>query len=256
MHYRTNFLTKVVLRLNFDPIPALRDNARLDNRPGFSARIAEQFPIVRGQPTASLNVNIGPLGAGLEQQMTGVIWDHRRVENGTQVAVLSSDSVGVEYGKNDFDHFPPFRAHARLVIDSLIAEYNPPQFTRLGLRYINEIVLPEGNPLDWDGILQPDLITATKVASGDERQIVRSMHQGIFSSGEYTTVFNYGLVNPDFPNALARRVFVLDYDCSRNGPIPAGEVLQSLDAANVVCESLFEDCIGERLRERMGVIDD
>src|SRR4051812_5170771 len=99
MRYRTNFLTKVIFRLDFDPVPALSQLAQPNPPPPFSGRIAQQFPVVRGQPTALLNVNIGPLGAGIQQQATGMVWEHRRVENGTRLVLLSPDFLAIEYGR-------------------------------------------------------------------------------------------------------------------------------------------------------------
>lgn len=256
MHYRHNFITQVVLRLDFDSIPALRENVSVEARPPFTQRIATIFPIVVGKPTAMLEVKVGPLGAGLQQQATGVVWEYRRVDNGTQVATLGPESLSLSYGKGDFDHFPPFRTHAQLLIDALIAEYGLDHFNRFGLRYINEVTFSEGNPLDWENLLHPHLITAAKAGAADADQIVRSMHQAVLRRGDHSTTFTYGLVNPDFPNALARRVFVLDYDCVRAGPIPAADVLACLNAANVICEDIFERSIGDGLRARMEIIND
>lgn len=256
MHYRKNFLTNVVLRLDFDAIAALRESVSIDVRPAFSARLAETFPVVSGKPTATLAVNVGPMGAAISQQMTGVVWDHRRVENGTQLIQLTPESMSIEYGKDDFDHFPLFRAHVQLAVDSLIAEYHPHHVNRLGLRYINQVTLPEGNPLDWAGILRPDLITAAKAGALQDTQIVRSMHQITVRRGDHTSVFNYGLINPDFPNALARRVFVLDYDCSQVGQIAVGDILASVDQANTICETMFENSVDAGLREIMEIIND
>jgi len=256
MHYRRNFLTKVIVRLDFDPVPALRDLVQTDPPPPFSARIAQQFPVVRGQGTQTLAVSIGPTGTGVQQEVAGVIWGHRRVENGTQVVVLAPEYLAIEYGRNDFDHFPPLRAHAALALDALAAEYPRENFKRLGLRYVNEIVLPQGNPLDWGGLLDPNLITSAKAGTGEGDAIIRSMHQLILRNGEYRTALNYGLFNPDYPNALARRQFVLDFDCSRMGPFPAAEALAALDGANARCETLFERSIADGLRDIMEIINE
>lgn len=63
-------------------------------------------------------------------------------------------------------------------------------------------------------------------------------------------VFNYGIHNPDFPNTLARRAFILDYDCSKSG-VESGQALETIDKLNRVCETMFEHSIGPDLRGRM-----
>jgi uncharacterized protein (TIGR04255 family) len=255
MHYEHNYLTKVVLRLDFDALEQLRQNVQVSVKPEFSNRIAAIYPIVAGQPTATLSVNIGPMGSGINQQITGVQWHHRKVENGTCVVALAPEFLAIEYGKGDFDHFPPFRAEVQTILMALQDMYHVPTFNRIGLRYIDEISIPDGNPLDWNGLIAPDLITSVKACIQEGMDMVRSIHQLHARRNECTMVYNYGLHNPDFPNTLARRSFVLDFDCSRSG-VAAGEALQVIDDINNFCESIFENSIQDGLREKMGIIHD
>jgi uncharacterized protein (TIGR04255 family) len=255
MHYQSNHLTKVVLRLDFDPLAILSQIVKNDVKPEFSARIAETFPIVVSQPTVNVSFNIGPTGAGVNQQITGMQWQHRKIQNGTCVAVLAPNFLALEYGKKDYDHFPPFRGEAEIILEVFQALYRVPTFNRIGLRYINEIVLPEGNPLDWNGLLSPDIITAVKACMPNDVDMVRSMHQLQVRANECTMLFNYGLHNPDFPNTLARRAFVLDYDGTQTG-VASNDALHVIDSLNEFCEKMFESSIEEQFRIRLGVIDD
>lgn len=255
MHYQRNYLTKVVLRLDFEPLAPLSQNIQTDVKPDFSNRVAGIYPIVAGQPTATLSVNIGPMGSGINQQITGIQWHHRKIENGTCIVALSPEFLAIEYGKNDFEHFPPFRAEAQTVLAALQDVYHVPIFSRVGLRYINEISIPEGNPLDWDRLIAADLITAVKACKLEDMDMVRSMHQLHVRRNECTMIYGYGINNPDFPNTLARRAFVLDIDCSRPG-VAANEALQTIDALNNFCETIFENSIQDDLREKMGIIHD
>lgn len=255
MHYRTNFLSKVVLRLDFEKIAELQKSIQVDAKPEFSSLIEGTFPIVAGQPTATVSFNIGPMGTGVNQSITGVQWHHRKKENGTAVVVLGSDLLAVEYGKNDYEHFPPFRAEVALILGAFRQIYQVPVFNRVGLRYINEIVLEQGNSLDWDGYLADEIITAVKACTHAEMDMVRSMHQLQVRQRERTMLFNYGLHNPDFPNTLARRHFILDYDCSQMG-VATNDALETIDQINQFCEEMFETSIGPKLREHMEVIND
>ena len=241
------------MRLDFDALEPLRQNVQVSVRPEFSNRIAAIYPIAVGQPTATLSVNIGPMGSGINQQVTGVQWHHRKVEDGTCVVALAPEFLAIEYGRGDFDHFPPFRAEVQAIMAVLQEIYHIPIFNRIGLRYIDEISIPEGNPLDWAGLIAPDLITSVKACLQEGMDMVRSIHQLHARRNECTLVYNYGLHNPDFPNTLARRSFVLDFDCSRSG-VAAGEALQAIDDINNFCESIFENSIEDGLREKMGII--
>ena len=255
MHYRHNHLTKVVLRLDHEPIAALSSLADTATRPAFSDRIAETFPHVTGQPTATLRINIGPTGSGMSPQATGTQWFHRKAETGTSVIVIDPAFTAIEYGKDDYEHFPTFRTEVAMVLNALRDLYNVPMFKRIGLRYINEIVMAAGNPLAWDGLISQELITAIKAAKPADSDMVRSMHQLHVRRNDCDMLFNYGLHNPDFPNSLARRAFVLDYDCARSG-VESGDALTAIDQLNKFCESMFESSVGNDLREEMGVLND
>jgi len=255
VHYQNNYLTNVILRLDFEPIQILRESIKVEAKPEFSARLAAVYPLVAGQPTATLTVNVGPTGSGINQQITGIQWHHRKVENGTKVIVLGPDFLAVEYGKNDYDHFPPFRQEVATALEALQVLYTVPRFNRIGLRYVNDITIPEGNALDWDGIIVPDLITAVLAGKESEASVVRSMHQLQARQGERDSVITYGLHNPDFPNTLARRSFVLDYDCSQSG-VEAAQALQVIDGLNKCCETMFEHSIQSDLRDKMVVLND
>lgn len=194
---------------------------------------------------------MGPAGSGVTEQIMGIQWHHRKIENGTIVVVLGPTFLAFEYGKNDYHHFPPFRAEVEAVLMAFQTLYQVPIFNRIGLRYINEIIFTEGNPLDWNNLIAPDLITAVKACTTEGMDMVRSMHQLHVRKNDSIIVFNYGLSNPDFPNTLARRVFVLDYDCSQTG-VASNNALNSLNELNVICESMFELSIEDGLRDHMG----
>lgn len=254
MHYKKNYLNNVVLRLDFDALAPLAENKNVDSKLEFSTRIAKIYPIVVGQPTTTLSVNIGPAGTGVNQQVTSIQWQHRKSEKGTSVVALAPEFIAIECGKDDYDHFPAFRAEVGLTLDAFLALYQPPVFNRIGLRYINEVNIPEGNPLDWDSLLAPSLVTSAMACASKDVDMVRSMHQLTVRRDQSTMVFNYGLFNSDFPNTLARRAFVLDYDCSRTA-VPQNEAFQVIDELNKFCETMFEASIEDGLRKLLGVID-
>lgn len=254
MHYQKNYLTNVILRFDFESLKTLRESIKVDVKPEFSARLAPVYSIVLGQPTATLSVNVGPTGSGVNQQNTGIQWNHRKVENGTRVVVLAPDFLSIEYGKGDYDHFPPFREEAVTALQALQELYKVPKFTRIGLRYVNDINFPDGNALDWEGLLAPELITAVRAGKGPDASVVRSMHQIHTREGERDSVITYGLHNSDFPNTLARRSFILDYDCSQT-EVDSVRTLEVVDGLNKCCEGMFERSIEKNLRDKMGEIN-
>jgi uncharacterized protein (TIGR04255 family) len=252
MHYRRNFLSKVVCRLDFGEVPALKGQAK----PEFSTRIEQTFPIATGKPTAVVSLMVGPKGSGIQQELSGMIWEHKKKSDGTQVLNLAPTFLSLEYGTNDYDHFPPFRAELQLAFTELQALYQVAQVTRIGLRYINEIALQQGQALDWHGLLNPNLITSVKAGLPENLDLLRSLHQIHAQRDGMSLMFHYGAFNPDYPNPLVRRHFVLDIDASRSEPTLVGEVMQHIDRLNQYCETQFEASIENGLREKLEIIND
>jgi uncharacterized protein (TIGR04255 family) len=253
MHYRTNFLSHVVFRLDYRRLEA---GLSIDVKPPFSARIADIYPVASAKPITLIHLSVGPQGPGIQQQQIAAQWEHRKVSEGTRVATLTPEFIALEYGAKDFDNFPPFRDEIQRVYDAFQADYHVAEFTRLGLRYINEIVLPEGDALDWEGFLNQGLITSVKTYISEGMRPIRSMHQCLMRCDDGTVTVHYGLNNPDFPNPIVRRAFILDFDCAQDQAVAAAEVMPLVGRLNTIAENLFESSIEDGLRERLGVMDD
>lgn len=246
-HYKKNYLTRVILRANIEPIPALQTQERLE----FSDRVKEHFPVVAGIPVGNLVVNVAPTGSGVQQEITGMQWEHRKVQGGTSILFLTPDHLSLEYGQKDFDHFPPFRKEFEAAFNVFVQLYPDARVTRLGLRYVNQVRLEQGNPLDWEGLVEPSLIAAVKAGLPHNASLARSMHQIVAKKDNLNVQLHYGIFNPEFPAPLARRDFVIDIDCYRDELIPSNEVLSTVIALNEMCEARFEACISDGLRALM-----
>lgn len=251
MHYRRNHLTTVIMRLDF---PQLNVLLREDT-PKFSDEISNRFPEVSSEQLSQIQFTMGPGASGINQEVLGFKWEHRNEPNGTKVVVLAPTFLSIEYTPGPYEHFPEFMKNWSAVFNAFTKHYEVEQFTRAGLRYINEIVIPDGNPLDWDGLISEGLITAVKSGETDNLEMTRSMHQYSAKRDDISVRFVYGIKNPEYPNAVARREFVLDYDCYISGVVERDEVLNRVSELNTICAEMFESSIEEGLRKRMEVID-
>ena len=255
MHYDNNFLSNVVLKLDF----AQQDVLLKEDKPAFSTDIADRFPEVSSLQLSQTQFTI-QLGhsAGFSQQVIGYKWDHRNELNGKKVVVLAPTWLSLEYtlGPGGYDHFPEFRDNLESIFAAFTGQYDVENFTRLGLRYINEIVLPQGDPLDWNGLINEELITSVFAGTAENTKLTRSMHQYSGKRDDISFGFVYGIKNPEYPNAVARREFILDLDCYIAGVVETGEVLDRVNSLNELCSELFENSIENGLREIMGIKED
>jgi len=81
------------------------------------------------------------------------------------------------------------------------------------------------------------------------------MHALHLGAADHRITFQFGINNSDFPNPVAKRAFVLDYDCCSVGPVDASDAETCVGKYNQVIHDLFEASIGDRLRQDLGVIE-
>ena len=148
----------------------------------------------------------------------------------------------------DYVDYKSFRDLVEATLAAVVKLYEPSVFTRCGLRYVNLVKL-KGNPLDWEGYINPAL-TRQLDACGD-RQLHISFHRMVLSKDDDWINLRYGVKNPDHPEPLAQRWFELDIDCYLSRDISPDEVLRRTDRLHDCVEEMFEESIGESLRTIM-----
>lgn len=248
VRYRKTFIKNVILRLDFPPESSLLS----DRSPAFTDDIKAKFPVVRPQPMTQIAFMHGPQGTTFDQQVKGYQWSHL-TDNEKRIAQLGTDFLTLEYKEGEYKHSDEFLEIFTFLHDSFRKRFEVKDFNRVGLRFINEITLHEGTALDWDGILHKKLVDSISAGTIANMRLARSMHQLVLVQDYMTCVLNYGIHNPDFPNPVAKRQFVLDIDASCSS-VPVGELMDKVKALNNLCESIFEQNIDNGLRTIMEVI--
>jgi uncharacterized protein (TIGR04255 family) len=248
MRYKSNYLSLVIFRIDFAPIPELQ----LTTRPALSERIGDLFPKLTAIPSLQLSVSFNPGGSEVNQQAASITYQHRKADADFPVVTLASNFLSIEYGKDAYGSFAPFKNEVVSIVALLQGLYASLSIKRLGLRYINEITAGHGNGLEWNGLINPDLITSIKAAIPKKMRLSRSMHQVQAFDDDLGVLLHYGIFNPDYPGEIARRQFLIDIDSFKTGEIQVGEIVANLTTLNERCEQIFEESIDGGLREKMG----
>jgi len=246
VHYKKTYLKQVILRLDFSRLAALQ----AEQETPFTADLRTQYPEVTATPVTQFSLMVAPVGVNLGQQGAGWMRVHKAQDVARSVT-LAPEFVAIEYGVEAYKHFDELRDQVGFVLGSFRKHFGAVPFTRIGLRYINEITLTEGAPLDWDGLINPSLVTAVKAGMHDGLRLARSAHQMVAIKDGISVVLNYGVNNPDFPNPVARRQFILDLDCYISSLVESGEAEQRIRDVNKLAEDVFENSIGDGLRDKM-----
>ena len=253
MRYERNYLTQVVLRLDFPSIPALL----AERQPALTERIRERFPTLKSTQAVQLLFNLGAEAqGGVTQSITGRIWQHGANDGFGKSVSLSHNFLALEYTAGQYSDATEFLDNFRFVHRAFADLYRIETASRIGLRYINEVKLDEGNALDWQGIIKPDFVAGVLAGVPPTMRMTRSMHQLTAAEDDVSLILNYGLHNPEFPNPLVRRNFVIDLDFSVAGDIRAGDLEPKVRDLNRRSEELFESIIDDQLRDRMGRINE
>ena len=141
------------------------------------------------------------------------------------------------------------------VISQFKAIYGNIIIKRIGLRYINNIVISEGNAFDWNSFIYGKLTLGLEFPE-DRNEISRLMSSMELKREDYAIRFIYGMFNSEYPNRIARKEFILDYDCYTEEETELKDIEDKVKLFHDEIIKLFEKSIGQGLREKMGVLSE
>lgn len=246
--YKRDFLTLVVLRVDFPPLAPV---AGATESP-FTTAIKDRFPFASSSPIKETTVSFAETGPEVSHVDHGLQWIYRREVDSTCNISLGHGYLAIEYGPADYKGYEDLYSEFTQLLNALQSTLGVKEFSRIGLRYVNEIRLP-GRATAWDDIISPHLTTSTFVKPVSGGRLQRSMHQICELHEDNQLIFNYGTPNPDYPAPLVQRHFVLDIDCSKSGSIATAEIIASIGELNDLATRTFEASIGESLRAMMSM---
>jgi len=238
--YACNYLENVIWRVDYP----LDYSLRKEGPARFQKEVQALFP--KRQEVIELKARTRPdRESPVELEQSSWQWVFESLD-GKKKATLTGAWLGLDCF--DYVDYKSFRDLVEATLTALVKLYEPSVFTRCGLRYVNWVKL-KGNPLDWDGYINPAL-TGQLDACGD-RQLHISSHRMVLSKGDDWINLRYGVKNPDPPEPLAQRWFELDIDCYLSRDISPDEVLKRTDRLHDCVEEMFEESIDESLRTIM-----
>lgn len=243
IHYERHYLTKVIARVDF-PSPIDGIDTRLPKEVSQEAMkrfpIAEPKPIVTRQIHASLDDISSSKGTFTQWDFHGKERDKTLTINPTAVLVQYSSYESYEVLRDDFVG----------IVSAVFAIHGGMQASRLGLRYINNIALSDGDPLSWEDYLDSRVLCLFDFAP-ERGAIARVFHNMEFNFGDFNLRYQFGMHNPDFPAPIRRKVYVLDLDAYYQGPLERPDIEDHLDMFHERIQDFFELTITAPLRRRM-----
>jgi uncharacterized protein (TIGR04255 family) len=226
--------------------PAMASVASPGTVAAFQAGIEADYPIATPVTQVSFSVSLqsGPL-AGLQGQLPAVVW--RFADPGDDwTVVLATDFLGLE--TRAYTSFPDFATRLERILETLVEAVRPKYYTRIGLRYINEI---RPGHQEWVDVVRPELLGPMAVPELAKRhlrwsqQIVledgsagEKLHiqQGVIPSG--TTVER----RPGEEDPTEEPFYLLDIDAYRefSRPLPTMSTKAISDQVRDAHETISE----------------
>lgn len=235
-------LKNVICQVRFDEI------LRVTQEPvSFQEAMRQRFPRFGRQQGVQLVFGAGVGHAGLASG-----WQFR-TQDGSTVLTLSSGALSLETSR--YVDFPSFRSDLTTALAALTSIYNPNQFTRIGLRYVNEVTrqYDQGQRPDWSHWLNDELTIG----------IARTKGRSLRSAATLLAVeyphclmnFRYGFAATSSPQHEAEAL-VVDADYFREADLDPTSTIDFVSSCNDTAYRVFRWSIGAQFERRIRLVTD
>lgn len=167
------------------------------------------------------------------------------------------------YENTKYENFEKAKLTINKMIDSLIKSSNIEICTRIGMRFINDIIFPSETKeeiYNWKGyIKEPLLNNIDFFMKNNNQKILQFMHVIDIDSKIDKNIFytvQYGLYNSRKPGPMLDKQYIIDIDGHIKTVEEIQDVKEKIDIMHSEIEQIFEIIIDDKMRENMGVCED
>lgn len=225
-HFENNFIKTAVCELRF---PALLE---LETKPPVQLRnvLRKDFPHYERQQSVNLS---DPAEKEVRHLLTS--------KKGEWLVSIKSSSIAIETSR--YTHFDDFQQQIRLVVDKCRPLLDTDFFTRVGLRYVNEVLIEDEK---IDGWIRDDLVSP--LVSGVYGKVSRYIQEvrGLTKSGKYT--FRHGISGVEVNKPA---IYTVDFDFYEEN-VEADAMLPLISEFNRESFRFFLWAIGPKVKDRLG----
>jgi len=249
-------LEYVVVEIKYPYAPRLRQN---ETRDAILIELDDLLPIVKPQPHVTMT---GVVGGPVSQQVEQV----PRASNTSRTIGLTVMPNALTLDTTHYSTFEEFRLLVTRCLHALGKHTSPAAIERVGLRYVNEVRVPDPieDVRDWSGWVADALVAAATVDSGHLATELQGAVQ--YTTGEHRKLtLRFGAVHQGSligDGALKRRepikdgpFFFLDLDSYWEPPADespswdAEAVMTVIDELHVPVGAMFQAAITDKLRD-------
>lgn len=248
-------LALVAAEIRFTDAARLRQQQTKDE---IAIALEERFPFA--EQLQPFEVNLSPGALPQIQQRIGVV-----LKNASSTETVTIMSESLTYETTGYTHFDDLLDAVTAACDAVVAAKVQPAMRRLGLRYIDEIRVPE--PIDdvrqWATWIDSRLVGHLEIGpDGVPATTLQSLSTYTLGGGNglnvrYAALPQGSVVVPQFlkrPAIESGPVFVLDFDGFHDFggdeaiPLSSATIREGLAVVHVPCGTAFQRSITDRAR--------
>ncbi len=248
--YDNNYLKQVIFRIDFSQLlevnknglkPEIQREFAKINFNDFSKRELREFEIIFNK---SLRTD--------KDQLID-IYEFLDKSKNNKITICEKFMIIENFEYVTFEEFKKIISN----IVNIFSTHYSINIIRLGLRYINEIVIDEGNPFEWSNFINNSLIfSLNNFLESDKENVCRYIGRFDINKEDYILAIKYGILNSLYPEKIARKEFTLDFDCSTKDVENNDDLFKKLDIFHSDINKYFEKSIDDGLRKKMGELDE
>lgn len=242
--YKKNFLKEVVIRVDF-----LSEITEIQKQlpKKITTTLKELFPIPETKETIKTEFIITKQKQELRKADEFIEWSFHSKDRMKTLTVQKS-AIFIKISK--YDTFEKVKREFMTGVNILFETFPQVQAKRLGLRYLNEIEFPEGDPLDWQKWLKKKAVFSLS-GYPEKNYAIRSVHNVEFNYDTFNLRFSFGIENPDYPARIKKCQYTLDFDAYTNDILDKEEIDANLIIFHNKIQGIFESVITDDLRQVM-----
>ena len=226
-----NFLKQVILRLDF--IGEInRSQQVLDD---IKRAVLDVLPEFEARDLVSVEMTVDQVQKTTKEKRFKSFFLHNNSTNNS--LVLEPNAIIIDLKK--YNNYEELKELVQKVIQNLREQPPSIKISRIGLRYINQIIIDEGDPFDWTELIKKPLICSLDFIE-ERNELSRSVGVIEFNKSDYNVKFQYGWFNSEFPNPIAKKEFLLDYDCYSKNETDLSSIFSCIDELHQEIKELFE----------------
>lgn len=163
--YDRNYLERVIFRLDYHPMLVIQASIS----PEFQDAVRSFLPIIEEKKGLEYTAKITAGKAESESKPVSQ-WLFSDKENRFKLT-LTHGFLAFEDFK--YTSLSPYATKIQDIVNTFEKAYNDIDYTRVGLRYINKITLPDGDPLAWNDFIADALLCPIDQFIGEKRELSR-----------------------------------------------------------------------------------